>query len=228
MIPVVVGFGLLAFLLLREQKAKYPHSMFDCATGKEYIANTPDEHEEYAALGYVHKMSECKIQTPDPIEPTKPARPDPAETKWTDTATWSGESSASGSGGEYVVWFYTKGIRFQDGSTQMSDSTYIVIGNKTHTAFQRANSERGTIDIPKRYSGGEVDMNNVIVYASLEDAEAKADLLANPPARDPNDPVQPQPQPEDDEGDSGGSGGFGGLPPQQGRQLGQGYGSSAL
>lgn len=220
MIPVVIGFGILAFLLLREQKAKYPHSMYDCATGTEYIANTPDDHEEYATLGYVLSMSECEIS------PDEPTAPDPAETVWTDTSTWSGEYSASGSGGEHVVWFYTRGIRYQDGSTEMDDTTYIVIGNKTHTSFGRANTDRGTIDIPMRFTGGTTDQQNVVVYSSLADAEAKADLLANPPASDPNDPTSPQPQPEDDEEDSGGSGGFGGFPTQGGNQLGQNGGYS--
>ena len=37
------------------------HSMYDCATGQEYIAYTQEDHEKYAALGYVHDLSECKI-----------------------------------------------------------------------------------------------------------------------------------------------------------------------
>ena len=37
----------------------YAHSMYDCKTGDEYIANTEEEHNEYAALGYVHDMNMC-------------------------------------------------------------------------------------------------------------------------------------------------------------------------
>lgn len=32
-----------------------PHYMIDPVTGTEYIARTPQEHEQYAALGYLHK-----------------------------------------------------------------------------------------------------------------------------------------------------------------------------
>tara|TARA_B110000902_G_scaffold225558_1_gene263643 strand:- start:313 stop:759 length:447 start_codon:yes stop_codon:yes gene_type:complete len=42
-----------------EEEQDYAHSMYDCKTGKEYIANTEEEHNDYAALGYVHDMNEC-------------------------------------------------------------------------------------------------------------------------------------------------------------------------
>ena len=45
------------------QPTPYPHSMFDCKTGTEYTANTEAEHDEYAALGYVHDLSECEIDS---------------------------------------------------------------------------------------------------------------------------------------------------------------------
>jgi len=38
----------------------YSHSMYDCVTGTEYIADTEAEHDEYAALGYVHDLTECE------------------------------------------------------------------------------------------------------------------------------------------------------------------------
>ena len=37
------------------------HTMYDCETGDEYVAYTQEDHERYAALGYVHDMSECKM-----------------------------------------------------------------------------------------------------------------------------------------------------------------------
>tara|TARA_R100000908_G_scaffold65323_1_gene54293 strand:- start:966 stop:1865 length:900 start_codon:yes stop_codon:yes gene_type:complete len=37
------------------------HTMYDCATGDEYTANTQEEHDAYAELGYVHSMDECPI-----------------------------------------------------------------------------------------------------------------------------------------------------------------------
>ena len=124
----------------------------------------------------------------------------PDEQVWTKTARWSGEYSATGEGGDQVVWFLTMGIRYADGTADFSDTTYIVIGNKNHTGFLRANSDRGTVDIAKEYTGGTTDQDNVVVFASLADAEARADELANPTPKDPNDPTQPQkPDPEEDE-----------------------------
>jgi hypothetical protein len=91
------------------------------------------------------------------------------------------------------------GIRYADGTADFSSTTYIVIGDKGHTSFLRANSDRGTVDIAKEYTGGTQDMDNVVVFASLADAEARADELANPTPPDPNDPTQPQPQPEEED-----------------------------
>ena len=124
----------------------------------------------------------------------------PDEQVWTKTAKWSGEYATTGSGGDQVVWFLTMGIRYADGTADFSNTTYIVIGNKNHTAFLRASGDRGTVDIDKEYTGGTTDQENVVVFASLADAEARADELANPTAPDPNDPTKPQaPPPEEDE-----------------------------
>lgn len=39
----------------------YPHSMYDCETGKEYIAYNKEKHDYYASLGYVHDLEkDCK------------------------------------------------------------------------------------------------------------------------------------------------------------------------
>ena len=45
--------------------SKYPHEMYDCATGDSYTANNETEHQGYADLGYVHSMSECKLPDDD-------------------------------------------------------------------------------------------------------------------------------------------------------------------
>lgn len=123
----------------------------------------------------------------------------PDEQKWTKTARWSGEYATTGEGGDQVVWFLTKGIRYADGTADFGDTTYIVIGNKNHTSFLSANSDRGTTDIAKEYTGGSRDADNVVVFASLADAQARADELANPEPTDPNDPTQPQKPQEPDE-----------------------------
>jgi hypothetical protein len=146
--------------------------------------------------------------------------------QWTEMAQWSGEYAKEGyDGTERVVWFLTQGIRYTDGSTEMSNSTYIVIGNKTHTAFRSQSTSNGAINIKWEYTGGTKDAKNVIVYSSLEAAIAEVDKLSKEPDYDPTDPVQPQPQPEDEEEDDGG---FGGLPSSPGYQLGQGMGSFSM
>ena len=38
----------------------YPHTMYDCTTGKAYQARSPKEHVAMDAMGYVHDLSECK------------------------------------------------------------------------------------------------------------------------------------------------------------------------
>jgi hypothetical protein len=162
-------------------------------------------------------------------ETTPTPRPDPSETKWTETASWSGEYAKEGyDGTERVVWVMQTGIRYQDGSTEMDDTEYILIGNKSHTAFRSANSDRGTIDIKKEYTGGTSDVKNAIVYPDLDSAIAKVDELSEPPSNDDPTSPQPQPQPDPDEDQGGNDDGFGGLPSQGGLSLGQGYGSFSM
>ena len=38
-----------------------PHLMYDCETGIGYNANTLQQHLDMAAKGYVHELSECKV-----------------------------------------------------------------------------------------------------------------------------------------------------------------------
>ena len=44
------------------------HMMYDCATGQAYQATSQAEHEHYASLGYVHDLSECRIDGSGPIK----------------------------------------------------------------------------------------------------------------------------------------------------------------
>lgn len=127
-----------------------------------------------------------------PMEPTDPEpSPAPPSSDFTRFATWSGEASV----GEDVVWTYQKGIRFKDGTEEMDSTVYVVVGNKNHTSFLRENSDRGTINIPKELSGGDVDMKRVKVFGSIQEAEDYLEEKAKP--RDPTDPVQPQPEPSE-------------------------------
>ena len=42
----------------------YPHTMYDCATGKGYQARSRADHDKYEKLGYVHNLSECPVSPP--------------------------------------------------------------------------------------------------------------------------------------------------------------------
>ena len=44
----------------------YPHTMYDCNTGKGYQARSRQEHIAMEAMGYVHDLSECKVAPPPP------------------------------------------------------------------------------------------------------------------------------------------------------------------
>ena len=44
----------------------YPHTMYDCKTGKAYQARSVQEHTAMTALGYVHDLSECDSIPPNP------------------------------------------------------------------------------------------------------------------------------------------------------------------
>lgn len=157
----------------------------------------------YFFLREGRKSSPKPEPVPEPDPEPQPS-PEPPVQEWTETAEWSGEYVS----GENVVWFFRKGIRYTDGTAEFSDTTYIVIGDANHHNFLSANSDRGTIDIKWEFTGNpsQRDSENVVVFATLEDAERKADELTNPPPRDPTDPVQPQPEPEEDEEDD--QGGF--------------------
>tara|TARA_R100001086_G_C11825545_1_gene255226 strand:+ start:266 stop:766 length:501 start_codon:yes stop_codon:yes gene_type:complete len=43
---------------------EYPHMMYDCETGKGYMAQNFQMHHGMLAMGYVHDLSECKIPPP--------------------------------------------------------------------------------------------------------------------------------------------------------------------
>ena len=129
----------------------------------------------------------------------EPTRPDPSETVWTETSSWSGEAVTTGPGGTNVVWFFKSGVRYQDGTVDWSPNTYIVIGDENHHFFLTQNSDRGSIDIKWEFTGNpdKRDSKNVTVFASLEEAIEKADEMSNPPEDD--DPLGPQKQPEPEE-----------------------------
>lgn len=121
----------------------------------------------------------------------------PEVQEYTKISSWSGEAFTTGPGGDNVVWIYHAGIRYTDGTTVMDDSQYIVIGDASHHNFLRQNTSGGSINIPKEMTGGSTDQNNVTVFASIEQAIARAEESSNPEEDD--DPMGPQKQPEDDD-----------------------------
>lgn len=140
--------------------------------------------------------------SPDP-EPSP--TPEPPIVEFEELTRWSGEEIV----GDSVVWEYTTGVRYDDG-TEEFDSPYIVIGDAAHHNLLRQSTNRGAIFISKERTGGSTDQKNVRVFSSIEEAVAYLEAKEEP--RDPSDPVQPQPEPEEED-DSSGGGGFGGLPP---------------
>lgn len=179
----------------------------------------------FIAAGLAYLFLRDRDERPEPTpEPTPEPEPEPSPeptptppTTWTETARWSGEEVVDNWRGVNVVWLFEKGIRYTDGTAKF-DPPKVVIGNANHTAFIRSNSDRGTTDISKEESGGDVDMYNVNVYPSIQ---AALDYLNEPePAPRPGDPSR---EPEDDEDDGGNGGGFGGLPAQPGFGFGNSY-----
>ena len=126
MLPaLVVGVGLVYFFL-RDQKAKYPHNMYDCATGEKYVAETEADHQRMADLGYVHKMSECSI---DPPQPDDDQFDDMDET--TMEEVWSNED------GLVKVWKMgvLMGVRYDNGVDQRRYEYHYRVGNSDGSAF---------------------------------------------------------------------------------------------
>ena len=58
----VIGGALL--LRLRDKPAKYPHTMYDCNTGNSVEVETKEQHDDYAAGGWVHSFDECPLDSP--------------------------------------------------------------------------------------------------------------------------------------------------------------------
>lgn len=146
------------------------------------------------AVGLVWFFSkEAKKQDPkpDPVPTPDPTpTPKPPIVEFDELTRWSGEEIVDDS----VVWEYTTGVRYEDG-TEEFDSPYIVIGDAAHHNFLRSSVSGGTINIPKERTGGSTDQKNVRVFATIAEAVA---YLNREPEDDPNQP-QPQPQPEDEE-----------------------------
>jgi hypothetical protein len=71
----------------------YPHTMYDCETGRAYQARNPQQHMAMAAKGYVHDLSECKVL---PVSPVLP----PSET---DIPESSGDNPILETAGVFVV-----------------------------------------------------------------------------------------------------------------------------
>lgn len=142
---------------------------------------------------FIFKEASSKDEpTPDVEPPTEDPTEDPTEEPSTppgtqevgrEIASWSPEDSV----GDEVVWTFQKGVQYKDGSRVMG-STYIVIGDKMHHNFLRANARGGTINIKWELTGNpsQRDSKNVVVFGSIEDA------LAYLEEEDEDDPTSPQ------------------------------------
>jgi len=63
MSSILLGIGALFALKLRDKTA-YPHTMYNCNTGKSVEVETKAQHDDYAAGGWVHSFDECPLDTP--------------------------------------------------------------------------------------------------------------------------------------------------------------------
>jgi len=140
MIAPIVAAG-IAYILLRTPKAKYPHSMYDCATGEEYTANTEAEHQAFADLGYVHKMSECPMpESPDVIDPAD--YPDTLEEVWSNDDGLVKVWKVGIAMGRNAVYEYHYQVGNADGSSFVSESQ---AGN-TNPRIVRFSTKQKAID----------------------------------------------------------------------------------
>ena len=64
MSSILLGIGALFALKLRDKGGKYPHTMYNCNTGKSVDVETKEQHDDYAAGGWVHSFDECPLDTP--------------------------------------------------------------------------------------------------------------------------------------------------------------------
>ena len=124
MLQFVVVAGLFLFLMKEgsdqaPDRTEYPHSMFDCATGTEYVANNKSEHNRFASLGYVHSMSECP--TPEGFDPSD--YPDTMEEVWSNddglVKVFKIGVHYGGEGGRYEYYYV---VGNADGSSFVSES----------------------------------------------------------------------------------------------------------
>ena len=70
---------------MKKEEVKYPHMMYDPKTGKEVTAKTPEDHEKYAKMGYVHekpKMEAYEMGTKEYADHTKKITPGQTTEDW--------------------------------------------------------------------------------------------------------------------------------------------------
>ena len=70
---------------IKGEEVKYPHMMYDPKTGKEVTAKTPEDHEKYAKMGYVHekpKMEAYEMGTKEYADHTKKITPGQTTEDW--------------------------------------------------------------------------------------------------------------------------------------------------
>ena len=192
MIAPIVAAG-IAYILLRTPKAKYPHPMYDCSTGEEYTANTPEEHQAFADIGYVHKISECPM-------PDSPERIDPADYPDTLEEVWSNDD------GLVKVW--KVGIAM--GSNAQYEYHYLV-GNADGSSFV-SESQAGTSDTRRVRFSTKQEAIDYILAETDEEPSSPTDPQTEPDEdTTPTGPTLPTRPGNDLGGYTNLSGGMGGY-----------------
>ena len=150
------------------------HLMYDCTTGKSYEANTQEDHDGYAALGYVHNMNECTSVVP--LAPTEPM--------------FKIEEVYSNGGRTLYCLYQLEGGMYTapDSGLVIDETNYVkvghIIGDPLGTNFQTESGSGGY-----SFSLGDTDYANVTIY-TLESGKAYIDSKANP-EEDPTSPQKP-------------------------------------
>jgi len=173
---LAVGIGLYALSRLIGEASSgdgfKKHLMYDCTTGESYEANTQEDHDGYAALGYVHSMMECT-----PVVPLTPTEP-----------MFKIEEVYSNGGRTLYCLYQLEGGMYTapDSGLVIDETNYVkvghIIGDPLGTNFQTESGSRGY-----SFNLDGTEYTNVSIY-TLESGKAYIDSKENPE----DDPTSPQ------------------------------------
>ena len=174
MLPALFVAAGAVYFLLRDRKAKYPHNMYDCATGQKYVAKTEADHQRMADLGYVHNMNECMIDPPV-------ADDDQFDDMDEETIeeVWSNEDDTV----KVFKVGFLMGLRYDNGVDERYYRYVYVIGNNIGSSFVTYSSDRGTETVQ--------GISRVAVFSTKEEAISEATKEDDDSGGSPQKPDEP-------------------------------------